>query len=77
LSDHGTEREKFSLALEISYYNDEDDSAQADLTTNAWARARFLQLEQNVRTNRILGQTALPDSVIFDPETGYAVCVAT
>jgi hypothetical protein len=76
-SDHGTEREKFSLALEIRYYDDIDISAQRDLTSNAaWARARFSQLEEDVRTNRILGQTSLPDSIIFDHETGYAICVA-
>ena len=77
LSDHGTEREKFSLALEIRYYDDVDTRAQRDLTSNAaWARARFSQFEEDVRKNRIFGQTSVPDSVIFDHETGYAICVA-
>jgi hypothetical protein len=77
LSDHGTEREKFSLSLEIRYYDDINTTGQSDLTSNAaWARARFSQLENDVRTNRILGQTSLPDSVIFDQTTGYAICVA-
>ncbi|MEK6281722.1 MAG: ATP-binding protein [Acidobacteriota bacterium] len=77
LSDHGTEREKFSLALEIRYYDDVDTRAQRDLTSNAaWARARFSQFEEDVRKNRIFGQTSVPDSVIFDHEAGYAICVA-
>jgi hypothetical protein len=77
LSEHGTEREKFSLSLEIRYYDDVETTAQKDVTTNAaWARTRFSQLEENIRTNRILGQTSLPDSVIFDEKTGYAICVA-
>jgi hypothetical protein len=77
LSDHGTEREKFSLALEIRYYDDADNDAQKELTSNAsWARTRFAQLEEDVRTNRILGQTSLPGSVLFDDKTGYAICVA-
>jgi len=77
LSDHGTEREKFSLALEIRYYDDADNNAQRELTSNAsWARTRFSQLEEDVRANRILGQTSLPDSVLFDHKTGYAICVA-
>lgn len=76
LSDHGTEREKFSLALEIRYYDDADDDAQGVPTSNvAWARARFAQLERDIRTYRILGQTAIPDSVLFDDKTGYAICV--
>ena len=77
LSDHGTEREKFSLALEIRYYDDASNDAQKELTSNAsWARTRFAQLEEDVRTNRILGQTSLPGSVLFDDKTGYAICVA-
>jgi hypothetical protein len=77
LSDHGTEREKFSLALEIRYYDDVDTRAHKDLPSSAaWARVRFSQLEQDIRSNRILGQTSVPDSVIFDDETGYAICVA-
>jgi hypothetical protein len=76
LSDHGTEREKFSLALEIRYYDDADDGAHGESTPNAaWARVRFSQLEHNIRTHRILGQSAVPDSVLFDRETGYAICV--
>jgi hypothetical protein len=76
LSDHGTEREKFSLALEIRYYDDVDDGMQGEPTANvAWARARFSRLEHEIRTHRILGQTAVPDSVLFDHETGYAICV--
>jgi hypothetical protein len=76
LSEHGTEREKFSLALEIRYYDDVDDGAQGEPMANAaWVRARFSQLERHIQTHRILGQTAVPDSVLFDDETGYAVCV--
>jgi hypothetical protein len=76
LSDHGTEREKFSLALEIRHYDDVDDGAQGDPVADiAWGRARFSQLEQEVRSHRIIGQTAVPDSVLFDRETGYAICV--
>jgi hypothetical protein len=76
LSDHGTEREKFSVALELRYYDDVDDATPGETTANvAWARARFSRLEHDVRTHRILGQTAIPDSVLFDHETGYAICV--
>jgi len=76
LSEHGTEREKFSLALEIRYYEDADDGTQGEPMANAaWLRARFAQLEHDIRTRRILGQTAVPDSVLFDHETGYAICV--
>jgi hypothetical protein len=76
LSDHGTEREKFSFALEIRYYGDAEDGTQGEPTTNvAWARARFSKLERDIRIYRILGQTAVPDSVLFDDKTGYAVCV--
>ena len=76
LSEHGTEREKFSLALEIRYYEDADDGTQGEPMANAaWLRARFSQLEHDIRTRRILGQTAVPDSVLFDHETGYAICV--
>lgn len=76
LSEHGTEREKFSLALEIRYYDDADDATQGEPTGNfAWARVRFSQLERDVKTHRILGQTSVPDSVLFDDKTGYAICV--
>jgi len=76
LSVHGTEREKFSLALEIRYYDDVDDGAQGEPTANvAWARARFSRLEDDIRRHGILGQTAVPDAVLFDQETGYAICV--
>jgi hypothetical protein len=76
LSEHGTEREKFSLALEIRYYDDVGDGTLGEPTANfAWARVRFSQLEHDIRTHRILGQTAVPDSVLFDDETGYAICV--
>jgi|GEM_PF-3946081 len=76
LSEHGTEREKFSLALEIHYYDDLDDNPQGEQATNvAWTRARFARLEQEIRTHRILGQNAVPGSVLFDHETGYAICV--
>lgn len=76
LSDHGTEREKFCLALEIRHYDDVDDGTQRDPTADvAWVRARFSRLEHNVRTHRIIGQTAIPESVMFDRGTGYAVCV--
>jgi hypothetical protein len=76
LSDHGTEREKFSLALEIRYYDDVDTGTQGEPMANAaWVRARFSQLERDIRTNRILGQSAVPSSVLFDHETGYAICV--
>lgn len=76
LSDHGTEREKFSLALEIRHYDDIGDSAQGDSVVGlAWGRARFSQLEHEVRNYRIIGQTTIPESVLFDRETGYAICV--
>jgi hypothetical protein len=76
LSDYGTEREKFSLALEIRYYDDLNDGTQERPTaTVAWARARFAQFEHDVRKHRILGQAAVPDSVLFDSETGYAICL--
>jgi hypothetical protein len=76
LSDHGTDREKFSLALEIRHYDDVHDGNQWGETSDvAWAKARFSQLEQEVRTHRIIGQTALPESVVFDSKTGYAICV--
>jgi len=76
LSDHGTEREKFSLALEIRHYDDVDDGKQWDTTGDvAWVKARFSQLEQDVRTHRVIGQAAIPESVLFDRETGYAICV--
>lgn len=76
LSEHGTEREKFSLALEVRYYDDLEDSEPKEPTANvAWARVRFAQLEQEVRTKRILGQKAVPESVLFDDETGYAICI--
>ena len=76
LSEHGTEREKFSLALEIRYYDDLEDGDPREPTANvAWARVRFAQLEQEVRTKRVLGQQAVPDSVLFDDETGYAICI--
>jgi hypothetical protein len=75
LSDHGTEREKFSLALEVRYYDDITTTSPGDLnSTTAWARARFSQLENEVRTNRILGQSSPPESVIFDHTSGYAIC---
>jgi hypothetical protein len=76
LAEHGTEREKFSLALEVRYYDDVDVGTQGEPTANvAWARARFSRLEQDIRAHRVLGQTAVPDSVLFDRETGYAICV--
>ncbi len=76
LADHGTEREKFSLALEIRYYDDVEECTPGDATANfAWARARFSQLEHDVRTHRLLGQTAVPESVLFDDKTSYAICV--
>jgi hypothetical protein len=78
LSDHGTEREKVSLALEIRHYDDVDVvyGNHGDLTVDvAFGRARFSRLERDVRTNRIIGQTAVPNSVLFDRETGYAMCV--
>jgi hypothetical protein len=76
LSGHGTEREKFSLALEIRYYNDGDDETPGEVAANfAWARARFARFERDIGEHRILGQAAVPDSVLFDPETGYAICV--
>jgi hypothetical protein len=76
LSEHGTEREKFSLALEIRYYDDVEDGTQGEPMANAaWVRARFSQFERHIRAHRILGQTAVPDSVLFDDETGYAICV--
>jgi hypothetical protein len=76
LSDHGTEREKFSLALEIRHYEDMDDGTQGDPAADlVWGRARFSQLEHEVRSYRIIGQTAVPESVLFDRETGYAICV--
>jgi hypothetical protein len=75
LSDHGTEREKFSLALELRYYDDVQDGTPSEPTASAWVRARFSKLEQQVRTHRILGQSSVPDSVLFDSETGYAICV--
>lgn len=76
LSEHGTEREKFSLALEIRYYDDVNDSASMEPATSIdWARARFARLEHEIRTHRIVGQNAVPDSVLFDPETRYAICV--
>lgn len=76
LSEHGSEREKFALALEIRYYDDIDDGPSAgSFASVGWVRARFSYLERNIRNNRILGQTAIPDSVLFDDETGYAICV--
>jgi hypothetical protein len=76
LSDHGTEREKFSVALEIGYYEDVDDVTEGDLAGDlAWGRARFSQLEQAVRSHGIIGQSKRPESVLFDHETGYAICV--
>jgi hypothetical protein len=76
LSEHGTEREKFSLALEIHHYDDVNDGAQGDPVADlAWGRARFSNLEQEVRSHRIIGQTAVPGSVLFDRKTGYAICV--
>jgi hypothetical protein len=76
LSDHGTEREKFSLALEIRHYDYVDDGVQGDPVADiAWGRARFSQLEQEVRSHRIIGQNAVPESVLFDRKTGYAICV--
>jgi hypothetical protein len=76
ISEHGTEREKFSLALEIRHYGEVDDGTREEPTANfAWARARFSQLEHDVQAHRIIGQTAAPDSVLFDEKTGYAICV--
>jgi hypothetical protein len=76
LAEHGTEREKFSLALEIRYYDDLEEASQGESTANlAWARTRFSRLAKDVRDHRILGQAAIPDSVLIDPATGYAVCV--
>lgn len=76
LSDHGTEREKFSLALEIRHYDDVDDSARGDPVSDlAWGQARFSQLEEEVRSHRVIGQKAVPGSVLFDRQTGYAICV--
>jgi len=76
LSEHGTEREKFSLALEIRYYDDLEGGDLKEPTANvAWARVRFAQLEQEIRANRIFGQNGVPDSVLFDDETDYAICI--
>jgi len=76
VSEHGTEREKFSLALEIRHYGEVDDATREEPAANfAWARARFSQLERDVQAHRIIGQTAVPDSVLFDGKTGYAICV--
>ncbi len=76
LSEHGTEREKFSIALEIRHYEDVDDVARGDPEADlSWGKVRFSQLEQDVLNHRIIGQTVVPDSVLFDNVTGYAICV--
>jgi hypothetical protein len=76
VAEHGTEREKFSLALEIRHYNDVNEGPQAESAVDvAWGRIRFSQLEQQVRSHRIIGQRSLPEPVMFDRETGYGICV--
>lgn len=76
MAEHGAEREKFSLALEIRSYEDVGRGTQGELASAlASGRARFSELEQQVRSYRIIGQKSIPDSVLFDSKTRYAICV--